>query len=259
MGVPERQGRRPEPRPPPRHRERCAVGWGGPGPVRRGRRRHGRRGGNLPHRFRPASGQKRPAQDQPPVQSGVPEEEGIQEQGQSHDPARRHHEKTRNRGQHFLHQASNELAKTHARLAIEDLNVAGMLAHHALAAPIADAAWAELARQLAFKQAWRNGELILVDRWFPSSKTCSRCGHPRASLALGERTYRCGDCGLIIDRDLNAAVNLAAWVQKHHAQAPDPEARGRENNACRQERSGRQTRDGEKIPDDAGTRDQTAA
>ncbi|WP_284762209.1 transposase [Arthrobacter sp. efr-133-R2A-63] len=137
----------------------------------------------------------------------------------------RHHEHIRNRRQHFRHQASNELAKTHARLAIEDLDVTGMLANHHLAAAIADATWAELARQLAYKQSWRNGELALVDRWFPSSKTCSQCGHARPGLGLGERAYECGNCGLAIDRDLNAAANLAAWAQKHHAQAPDPEAR----------------------------------
>lgn len=171
----------------------------------------------------------------------------------------RHHERIRNRRQHFLHQASNELAKTHARLAIEDLNVTGMLANHHLAAAIADAAWAELARQLAYKQSWRNGELVLVDRWFPSSKTCSQCGHARTGLGLGERAYECGNCGLAIDRDLNAAANLASWAQKHHAQAPDPEARGRDTNARRHEGSGPRTNEDETIVNDAGTRDQAAA
>ncbi|WP_415856447.1 RNA-guided endonuclease InsQ/TnpB family protein [Sinomonas sp. G460-2] len=127
----------------------------------------------------------------------------------------RHHERIRNRRQHFLHQVSNQLAKTHARLAIEDLNVTGMLANRTLAAAIADAAWAELARQLDYKCLWHGGQLVLVDRWFPSSRTCSRCGHLRTQLGLGERTYRCGECGLSIDRDLNAAANLAAWAEDH--------------------------------------------
>ncbi len=167
----------------------------------------------------------------------------------------RHHERIRNRRQHFLHQVSNRLVKTHARLVIEDLNVAGMLANHALAAAIADAAWAELARQLAYKCLWRGGQLAQADRWFPSSKTCSRCGHLRTEQGLGDRTYRCDECGLAIDRDLNAAANLAAWAEDH-AQPPDPEARGRDTNARRHAGSGPRASGDETSVADAGTRDE---
>jgi Putative transposase DNA-binding domain len=72
---------------------------------------------------------------------------------------------------------------------------------------IADAAWATLADQISYKQAWRGGELIFTDRWLRSSKTCSGCGTVKDRLGLSRRTYQCEHCGLVIDRDLNAAIN----------------------------------------------------
>ncbi|MGI8683545.1 MAG: zinc ribbon domain-containing protein, partial [Acidimicrobiales bacterium] len=75
-----------------------------------------------------------------------------------------------------------------------------------------DAAPAELRRQLAYKTAWYGGRLVVADRWYPSSKTCSACRRRKPSLPLAERTYRC-ECGLVIDRDLNAARNLAGLVE----------------------------------------------
>ena len=93
---------------------------------------------------------------------------------------------------------------------VEDLNVAGMLANRRLARHIADAGFAELRRQLAYKTTWNGGRLIVADRWYPSSKTCSGCGAVKTKLALSEREYACDTCGLVLDRDLNAARNLAA-------------------------------------------------
>jgi putative transposase len=93
---------------------------------------------------------------------------------------------------------------------VEDLNVAGMLKNRRLARKIADAGFGQLRRQLAYKTVWRGGQLISADRWYPSSKTCSACGAVKAKLALSERTYRCASCGLVLDRDVNAARNLAA-------------------------------------------------
>ena len=93
---------------------------------------------------------------------------------------------------------------------VEDLNVAGMLANRRLARRIADAGFAELRRQLAYKTGWNGGRLVVADRWYPSSKTCSGCGAVKAKLALSERTYTCTPCGLVLDRDVNAARNLAA-------------------------------------------------
>jgi putative transposase len=165
----------------------------------------------------------------------------------------RHHEKIRNRRQHFLHQVSNLLVKTHDRLVLEDLNVPGMLTNHRLAAAISDAAWGELARQISYKLTWRGGTVLVADRWFPSSKTCSACGSVKTTLTLAERAFVCDECGLALDRDLNAAINLAAWGEKNYSQAPDPEARGRVTNAHRRDGSGPRARAGETSPDDVGT------
>jgi putative transposase len=95
---------------------------------------------------------------------------------------------------------------------VEHLNVAGMLRNHRLARRIADAGFGELRRQLGYKTAWAGGRLIQADVFYPSSKTCSGCGHVKAKLPLSERTYRCQRCGLVLDRDENAARNLAALV-----------------------------------------------
>jgi len=149
-----------------------------------------------------------------------------------------HHDKIRNRRQHFLHQVSNLLVKTHDRLILEDLNVTGMLANHHLAAAISDAAWGELARQIGYKATWRGGTVLTAARWFPSSKTCSACGVVKPTLTLAERVFTCDACGISLDRDLNAAVNLATWGEQHHSQVPDPEARGWVTNAHRQDGPG---------------------
>jgi putative transposase len=164
----------------------------------------------------------------------------------------RHHHRTANIRRHFLHQVTGELVKTHDRLVIENLNVRGMLTNHRLARAISDAAWSEFARQVSYKQAWRGGQVMVADRWFASSKTCSGCGNSRQTLKPSERTYRCSACGLVIDRDLNAAVNLAAWAE-NHAQVRDPQAGGPVTNAHRQERSGRHLDAGETDLDDVGT------
>ena len=100
------------------------------------------------------------------------------------------------------------LTKTKCRvIVIEDLNVRGMLKNQKLAKSIADASFGEIRRQLAYKTKWYGGELFVIERWFPSSKLCSSCGQLKEKLSLSERTYRC-DCGLVINRDLNASFNI---------------------------------------------------
>jgi putative transposase len=116
----------------------------------------------------------------------------------------------------FLHEVSTQLAKTHSRLAIEDLAVADLIRDRHRARAIGDAAWAEFGRRLRYKTAWLGGELMVCDRWFPSTRTCSGCTRVPDRMGLAERTFRCG-CGLIMDRDRNAAASLAAWAE--HAQA----------------------------------------
>ena len=173
----------------------------------------------------------------------------------------RHHHHVANVRRHFLHQVSNALVKTHDRLVIEDLHVAGMLANHRLARAISDAGWAEFAKLLAYKQAWRGSGLVVADRWYPSSKQCAACGAIRGDLTLADRVFTCG-CGHSADRDTNAATNLARWGQDHHYLSIDPrtpEHRGRANNARRRDGSDQHpTCAGETSPKEAGTDVHTA-
>jgi IS605 OrfB family transposase len=123
-----------------------------------------------------------------------------------------------------LHKLTTRLAATFATIVVEDLNVAGMLRNRRLARHIADAGFAEIRRQLAYKTVWNGGRLVVADRWYPSSKTCSGCGAVRAKLALSEREYCCGVCGLVLDRDHNAALNLAALVAEFDTAGSGPVA-----------------------------------
>src|SRR5258705_5671610 len=133
-----------------------------------------------------------------------------------------------------------------------------MLANHRLAQAISDAGWAEFARQLGYKQAWRGGELVVADRWYPSSKLCPACGNIHRDLTLADRIFTCA-CGHAADRDLNAAVNLARWGQKHHNEPRTPKQRGRATNARQRDGADQHpTCAGETSPVDAGTDMQTA-
>jgi putative transposase len=116
-----------------------------------------------------------------------------------------------------LHAFSARLARDYRVVVIEDLAVRHLLRNHHLAGAIADQGWAELAHQLAYKTARHGGRLIVADRLFASTKTCSCCGWVKPKLSLAERTYRCDtlDCHLVADRDVNAAANLAAWGATH--------------------------------------------
>ena len=107
-----------------------------------------------------------------------------------------------------IHKLTTWLASTFSHISIEDLNVAGMVKNHHLAKAVSDAAFAEFRRQLEYKTAKTGARLHVVDRWFASSKTCSKCGAVKAKLPLAERVYTCDGCGLVMDRDLNAAVNI---------------------------------------------------
>ncbi len=106
------------------------------------------------------------------------------------------------------HQLTSYLSKNHALIAIEDLHVAGMLKNHCLAQAVSDSNFGEIRRQLEYKAAWQNVHLVTIDRFYPSSKTCSGCGYVKPELSLAERIYVCEACGLVIERDLNAAINV---------------------------------------------------
>ncbi|MEU5941378.1 RNA-guided endonuclease TnpB family protein [Micromonospora sp. NPDC047548] len=115
-------------------------------------------------------------------------------------------------------------ALNHATIVVEDLNVTGMLANRRLAKHIADAGFAEIRRHLAYKTSWNGGRLLVADRWYPSSKTCSGCGAAKAKLSLSEREYHCEACGLVMDRDRNAAANLAALAAQFDTAGSGPVA-----------------------------------
>ena len=107
-----------------------------------------------------------------------------------------------------IHKATTKIARSYNTVCIEDLHVAGMVKNRCLARSVSDAALGEFRRQLEYKTARSGAVLRVVDRWYPSSKTCSNCGVVKAKLSLSERVFNCDACGLSMDRDLNAAINI---------------------------------------------------
>jgi putative transposase len=118
------------------------------------------------------------------------------------------HERIGNLRHDGLHQITTSLTRRFHTIGVEDLNVRGMLGNQRLARAIADMGFYELRRQLDYKAARRGGQVVAVDRWYPSSKLCSCCGYKLESLALGTRHWTCPGCAAEHDRDVNAAVNL---------------------------------------------------
>jgi putative transposase len=138
---------------------------------------------------------------------------GSRRRNQTRRRLARVHARTANLRRDALHKLTTSLATGHSTLVVEQLNVAGMVRNRHLARAIADTGMAELRRQLGYKTTWYGSRLVVADRFYPSSKTCSGCGWVRAKLTLAERTFRCEACRLVMDRDLNAARNLARLVQ----------------------------------------------
>jgi putative transposase len=152
--------------------------------------------------------------------------------------------KVANQRRNTLHQATTTLAKTKQVIVIEDLNVSGMLKNHHLAQSIADVGFFEFKRQLLYKAQWYGSRVVLASRWEPSSKTCSGCGWRDEDLTLADRTFHCEQCGLVIDRDLNAALNLAKLAGSSSDNA----------NACGEAGSGRSRKASVKPASKRGTR-----
>ncbi|SMD21237.1 IS607 family element RNA-guided endonuclease TnpB [Lentzea albidocapillata] len=111
-----------------------------------------------------------------------------------------------------LHKLTTRLVRGFGTIVLEDLNVSGMLRNRRLSRYIADTGMGELRRQATYKATWAGGRLVVADRWYPSSKTCSDCGAVKTKLPLHVRVYHCDECDLVLDRDLNAARNLVALV-----------------------------------------------
>jgi putative transposase len=122
----------------------------------------------------------------------------------------RAHRKVRNARRDFLHRASTRLVRRNDLIVIEDLAVANMIRNRHLARAISDCGWGEFRRQLAYKCQRYGRELVVISRWYPSSKTCSACGHLLAGLSLSIRHWTCPSCRARHDRDVNAAKNILA-------------------------------------------------
>ena len=120
------------------------------------------------------------------------------------------HEKIANSRRHFLHDLSSWTVKNFDTIAIETLNVKGMVKNHKLSKAIHDASWSEFFRHLKYKSEWYGKNLVTVDRFFPSSKTCNHCGYVHETLPLNVREWNCLGCGEKLDRDLNASLNILA-------------------------------------------------
>lgn len=120
----------------------------------------------------------------------------------------REHEKVANKRREFLNTLSTRLVNENQVIAVEDLNVKGMLANHHLAADIADASWSEFIYMLEYKSEWYGTHLLSCGRFDPSSKMCSNCGKIQKEMPLSVRSWKCPECGKRHDRDVNAAVNI---------------------------------------------------
>lgn len=120
----------------------------------------------------------------------------------------RHHARVAAVRADALHKATGLLAARYETVVVEDLNVTGMLGNRRLARAVADQGFGQARRMLGYKTGWNGGHLMVADRWYPSSKTCSDCGRRKPNLTLSQRTYDCDGCGLRLDRDINAARNL---------------------------------------------------
>ncbi|MBK1990014.1 transposase [Sphaerospermopsis aphanizomenoides BCCUSP55] len=122
--------------------------------------------------------------------------------------ARLHQKKIGNITKDTLHKITTYFSKNHAVIGIEDFNVSWMLANGKLSKAISDMGFYEFRRQLEYKTQLYGSKLVIVDRFYPSSKTCSSCGEKKSSLSLSQRVFKCEKCGFECDRDVNAAINL---------------------------------------------------
>jgi putative transposase len=137
-------------------------------------------------------------------------QQGSANRAKARAKAARAHRKVRASRADFLHRTSARLIRDHDVIAIEDLAVKNMVRNRRLAKAISDCGWGEFRRQLKYKAARAGRQLIVIDRFYPSSKTCSDCGHLLAQLSLGTRAWHCPGCGTRHDRDVNAAKNILA-------------------------------------------------
>jgi putative transposase len=118
------------------------------------------------------------------------------------------HEKVVNQRKDFLHKVSTELIRENQSIALEDLNIKGMVKNHCLAGSISDASWGVFFAMLEYKAKWNGVNILRIGRFEPSSKTCSECGYINKELTLKNREWSCPECGSVLDRDINASINI---------------------------------------------------
>ena len=118
------------------------------------------------------------------------------------------HEYIKNCRRDFLHKLSKKLSKEHNAVIVEDLNMKGMSQALNFGKSVGDNGWGMFLRMLEYKLMFLGKQFLKIDKWFPSSKTCSKCGNIKEELKLSERSYKCECCGIEIDRDYNAALNI---------------------------------------------------
>jgi putative transposase len=174
---------------------------------------------------------------------------GSQNRGKTRQAIAKTHARIAHIRQDASHKLTSYLVKNHALVAIEDLHVVGMLKNHNLAQAVSDSNFGEIRRQLEYKSQWHGTQIVMVDRFYPSSKTCSSCDYVKPELSLGERTFICEACGTVLDRDVNAAINLL-----HEALKTTVSSTG--SHACGHTRSGSHGSVSETSVDEAGTNQQ---
>jgi putative transposase len=151
---------------------------------------------------------------------------GSANRAKAREKLARLHERIGNIRRESLHQLTTSLTRRFHTIGIEDLNIRGMLRNRTLARAIADMGFYEFRRQLEYKAARRGRRVVVVDRWYPSSKKCSQCGHVLGVLTLAQRSWTCPDCGAAHDRDVNATINLMNLAESSSVTACGGEGAG---------------------------------
>jgi len=137
-------------------------------------------------------------------------QKGSKNRAKARKKVARIHARIADRRRDFLHQLSTRLIRENQTICVESLHVKNMVKNHCLAKAISDVGWSEFVSQLEYKAAWYGRNLVKIDKWYPSSKRCFDCGHLLDSLTLDVRIWTCPECGVVHDRDLNAARNIHA-------------------------------------------------
>jgi putative transposase len=126
------------------------------------------------------------------------------------------HEKVSNQRKDFLHKISSKLISDNQTVCIEDLNIKGMLANHKLALSISDCGWSMFVDMLRYKAEWQGKNILKIGRFEPSSKLCNCCGSINKELTLKDREWTCSNCNSLLDRDVNASINIKNFALKNH-------------------------------------------